>query len=196
MSARVLGAVTLLIVGALLWLAVPALAHHTDQTDPDDTPGAMDLEKVAFDHDGRPTWRFVAFADWTIRQMWDRGYLMVQLDTKGGPAVDYLVVVRSVGTELEANLFRVRSNGREVRIDRLKTEKAGSRAAWVSMNLSKVVIGSRRTSYLWSAMSSFIGPACRQTCFDTVPDTGMIEQTLSASPAPTPSPTAATGPTG
>jgi hypothetical protein len=197
-SARILGALTLVIVGALLWLAVPALAHHTDQTDPNDTPGAMDLEKVAFDHDGTPTWRFVAFADWTIRQMWDHGYLMVQLDTKGGPAVDYLVVVRSVGSELDANLFRIRSNGREVKISRLKTGKAGSRAAWVSMNLSKVIIGSRRTSYFWSAKSSFIGPACRQTCFDTVPDVGMIEQTLSTSPTPTPTPTptAATGPTG
>jgi hypothetical protein len=193
-SARILAAVTIVAVGALLWLAGPASAHHTDQADPNDTPGTLDLEKVAFEHEGTPTWRFVTFAPWTVRQMWDSGYLMVQLDTKGGPAIDYVVVMRSLGDELEANLFRLRADGHEVRIDRLRTDKAGSRAAWVSMSLARVVIGPQRASYSWSAMSSFIGPACRQTCFDTVPDEGMIEQTLS-SPTPSPSTTAATGPT-
>ena len=201
MSVRVLGAVTAAVVGALLWLAVPALAHHTDQADANDTSGPLDLESVSFDHEGTPTWRFVTFANWTIRRMWDRGYLTVQLDTKGDAAVDYIVVVRSVGTKLQANLFRVRSNGHEVRIDRLRTRKAGSSAAWVSMSLAKVVVGATRTSYFWSAMSSFTGPGCRQTCFDTVPDEGLVEQPLPTpspppSPTPTPTPSPATGPTG
>ena len=194
MSMRLLATITVLAVGALLWLAVPALAHHTDQTDPNDTPGTMDLEAVRFDHEETPTWRFVTFASWTVRQMWDHGYLVVQLDTRGGPAVDYLAVVRSIGSELEANLFRVRHDGREVEIDRLRTDKSGSSAAWVSMSLNKVTMGPSRTSYFWSALSSFTGPACRQTCFDAVPDEGMIEQPLpSVSPSPTPP---VTGPTG
>lgn len=192
MSARrLLGALTILAVGGLLWLAGPAAAHHTDQTDRNDTPGTLDLHEIRFDHKGTPTWRFVTFAEWTARQIWDHGYLMVQLDTKGGPGIDYVVVVRSIGTELEANLFRLRPNGHEVKISRLRTDKAGSHAAWVSMRLGRVTIGPRRTSYFWSALSSFIGPTCRQTCFDTVPDEGMIEQTLSPSPSPGP-----TGPTG
>jgi hypothetical protein len=194
LSARILGAITVVVVGALLWLAVPALAHHTDQTDPDDTPGAMDLEAVRFDHEGTPTWRFVTFAAWTVRQIWDRGYLMVQLDTTGGPRVDYVAVVRSTGTDLEANLFRLRRNGRQVKVDRLRTHKASSRGAWVSVSLSKLSIGPTRTSYFWSALSSFTGPACHRTCFDAVPDEGVIEQPLpSVSPTPSPSPTGPTG---
>jgi hypothetical protein len=194
------------VVGAFLWLAGPAVAHHTDQTDPNDTPGTMDLEAVQFDHEETPTWLFVTFASWTVRQVWDHGYLMVQLDTKGGPAADYLAVVRSIDRDLEANLFRLRRDGQEVEIDRLRTKKAGSRAAWVSVSLGKLTIGPGRTSYFWSALSSFTGPACRQTCFDAVPDEGMIEQPLpSASPSPSPSPTPSpspspspspTGPTG
>ena len=191
---KILGAVTVLVVGALLWLAVPAMAHHTDQDDPRDTPGKLDLRTVAFDHDGTPTWRFVTFGRWTVQQLWDQGFLMVQLDTKGGSGIDYILVVRSTGTKLQANMFRLRPDGREVKIKRLRTHKTGSRAAWVALKLSKVVIGSHRTSYFWSAMSSFIGTACHQTCFDTVPDDGMVEQTLSTSP--TPSPTPPTGPTG
>ena len=194
MSIRLLAAITVIAVGALLWLAAPAVADHTDQADPNDTPGTMDLEAVQFDHEETPTWRFVSFADWTVRQIWDHGYLMVQLDTKGGPGVDYLAVVRSIGRDLEANLFRVRRDGQEVEIDRLRTTKAGSHAAWVSVSLAKLTVGPARTSYFWSALSSFTGPACRQTCLDAVPDEGMVEQPLpGASPSPSPSPTGPTG---
>jgi hypothetical protein len=192
-NARVLGAITVIVVGALLWLAAPAVAHHTDQTDPNDTPGTMDLQGVQFDHEETPTWRFVTFAAWTVRRMWDRGYLVVQLDTKGGPDVDYVAVVRSIGRDLEANLFRLRPDGREVEVDRLRTKKSGSRGAWVSVSLHKLTIGPNRTSYFWSALSTFIGPACRSTCFDAVPDEGMIEQPLSPSPSPSPGPTGPTG---
>jgi hypothetical protein len=206
MSVRILTAITVVVVGALLWLAAPAIAHHTDQADPNDTPGTMDLEAVRFDHEGRPTWRFVTFAEWTVRQIWDHGYLIVQLDTKGGPRVDFVAVVRSIGRDLQATLFRLRRDGQEVQIDRLRTEKAASHGAWVSVSLRKLTIGSSRTSYFWSALSSFTGPACGQTCFDSVPDEGRIEQPLpGASPSPSPSPSASpspspspspTGPTG
>jgi hypothetical protein len=194
MSVRLLAVITLVVVGALLWLAAPAIAHHIDQADPNDTPGTMDLEAVTFDHEGTPTWRFATFAEWTARRIWDHGYLIVQLDTKGGPGVDYVAVVRSIGRDLEANLFRLRPDGQEVEIDRLPAAKAGAHGALVSVGLRKLKIGPSRTSYFWSGLSSFIGPNCRQTCFDAVPDEGMIEQPLPGT-SPSPSPTGATGPT-
>jgi hypothetical protein len=208
MSVRILTAITIAVVGTLLWLAAPAIAHHTDQADPNDTRGTMDVEAVRFNHQGKPTWRFVTFGDWTVRRIWDRGYLIVQLDTRGDQRVDFVAVVRSIGRGLQATLFRLRRDGQEVQIDRLRTEKAGSDGAWVSVSLRKLTIGSSRTSYFWSALSSFTGPTCRQTCFDAVPNRGMIEQPLvSESPSPSPSPShspspspspspAPTGPTG
>ena len=197
MSPRRLSAAAIAVLAAaFVWLTAPAVAHHADQSDPNDTPGWMDLQAVLFDHDGTPTWRFVTFAEWTVRQMWDRAHLTVQLDTMGGPEVDYVAVVRSTGRDLEANLFRLRRDGREVQIDRLRTTKAGSHAALVSVSLGKVTIGSSRTSYFWSALSTFTGPNCRQTCLDAVPDDGMVEQPLpGASPSPSPSPSPI-GPTG
>lgn len=186
---RLLAGITVAVVVALLWLAGPAVAHHTDQTDPNDTPGTMDLQAVQFDHEGTQTWRFVTFAAWTVRRIWDHGYLMVQLDTRGSPDVDYVAVVRSTGRDLDANLFRVRRDGQQIEIDRLRAHKAGSHAAWVSINLDKLTFGATRTSYFWSALSTFVGPSCRQTCLDAVPDEGMIEEPLVApSPSPTPSP--------
>ena len=77
-------------VVAVVALAVPAGADHTDQTDPNDTGGLLDLEAVGFDHSGAPSWRLVTFPAWSVRAIWDRGYLMVQLDTKGDAALDFL----------------------------------------------------------------------------------------------------------
>lgn len=179
-------------VVAVVALAVPAGAQNTDQADPNDTEGRLDLEAVRFDASGAPTWRLVTFSAWTVRAIWDRGYLMVQLDTKGDAAVDFVAVVRSNGRRLVATLFRLRRSGGQAEIASLRTEKSGSSAAWVSVPLREVSMGPNRTSYFWSALSSFTGGNCSRTCLDAVPDEGMIEQPLpGVTPTPSPSPTAA-----
>jgi hypothetical protein len=179
-------------VVAVVALAMPASAHHTDQTDPNDTEGRLDLEAARFDHSGAPTWRLVTFSAWTVRAIWDRGYLMVQLDTKGDAAVDYVAVVRSDGRRLVATLFRLRRSGGQAEVSSLRTDKSGSSAAWVTVPLREVSIGPNRTSYFWSALSSFTGGDCSRPCLDAVPDEGMIEQPLpGVTPTPTPSPSAA-----
>jgi hypothetical protein len=186
-----LGLVAVTVI-AIVALAVPAGAHHTDQTDPNDTEGRLDLEAVRFDHTGVPTWRLVTFPAWTLRAIWDRGYLVVQLDTKGNAAVDFVAVVRSDGRRLLARLFRLRRSGGQAEIASLRTDKSGSNAAWVSVPLREVSIGRNRTSYFWSALSSFTGGDCSRTCLDAVPDDGMIEQPLpGVTPTPTPSPSVA-----
>jgi hypothetical protein len=96
---------------AVLAYGVPAGAHRTDQPDPNDTAGRLDLEAVGFDHVGAPRWRFATFATWSVRSMWERGYLLVQLDTRGDAGVDFVAVVRSDGRRLVAHLFRVRRGG-------------------------------------------------------------------------------------
>jgi hypothetical protein len=178
-------------------LALPALAHHTDQVDPDDTDGKLDLEQVGFDHEGAPSWRMVTFSTWTVRSIWDRGNFIVQLDTKGDTAADYVAVVRSNGRRLIASLFRLRRNGRQIEVTSLRTDKEDSWAATVTVPLREVSIGPNRTSYFWSVLSSFTGGNCTRTCLDAVPDVGMIEQPLpgvTPSPTPTPTPTPSAGP--
>ena len=187
-------------VVAVVALAVPAGADHTDQTDPNDTGGPLDLEAVGFDHSGAPSWRLVTFPAWTVRAIWDRGYLMVQLDTKGDAALDFVAVVRSDGRRLVATLFRLRRSGGQAEVASLRTNKSGTNAVWVSVPLREVSIGPNRTSYFWSALSSFTGGGCARTCLDAVPDEGMIEQPLpgvtpTPTPTPTPSPTPSPPPT-
>jgi hypothetical protein len=171
-------------------LALPALAHHTDQVDADDTDGKLDLEQVAFDHEGAPTWRMVTFPTWTVRSIWDRGTFIVRLDTKGDATADFIAVVRSDGRRLVAALYRLRRDGREVEQTVLRTDKDGSKAVSLTIPLREVSIGPKRTSYFWSVLSSFTGGNCTRTCLDAVPDVGMIEQPLpGVTPSPTPPPT-------
>lgn len=179
------------LVAALLALALPAGATHTNQVDPDDTHGRMDVQAVEFDHDAKPMrWRIATFSAWTVHEMWDQGNLVVQLDTKGDDAIDYLAVVRSDGRELVATLVVVRRNGSQKRVDELPVGKDGTRAAAIAVSLRKLTIGPNRTSFFWSVLSSFTGNACPRTCLDHVPDEGMVEQLLpGVTPTPTPSPT-------
>ncbi len=189
MSGRAL-AICAMIAVTVVALALPALAHHTDQVDPDDTHGKLDLDQVAFDHEGAPTWRMDTFPTWTARSIWDRGTFIVQLDTKGDAAADFIAVVRSDGRRLVAALYRLRRDGREIEITSLRTDKNGSSAATVTIPLREVSIGTNRTSYFWSVLSSYTGGSCTRTCLDAVPDVGMLEQPLpGVTPSPTPPPT-------
>ena len=182
-----------LVAITLIAFALPARAHHTDQADPNDTDGRLDLQGVRFDHERAPDWRLATFARWSVRSIWDRGAFVVQLDTKGDPEPDFVAVVRSDGRRLVASLFRLRRDGHEVEIASLKAEKDGSKAATLRVPLREVSVGPQRTSYFWSTLSSFTGSSCTRTCHDPVPDAGMIEQPL---PGVTPSPSPSVAPSG
>ncbi len=176
-------------------LAVVASPAGAGQSDPGDTPGRFDLRAVRFDDRPIPRWTFVTFAPWRIDQVWDAGYLIVQLDTRGDEDVDLMAVVRSDGRRLVATLYRLRADGGQVEIARLTTGKAGRRGAWVAVAMHKLGVGRSRTSYSWSALSTYTSSGCPHTCIDVVPNQGMIEEPLpGASPSPSPSPTASPSP--
>ena len=94
-------------VAALLTVALVALvagAHDTDLTDPNDAGGRLDVREVRLAHQpGPPLWTIVTFAEWRTVEMWDRGYLMVLLDTQGGPGAEYYLLVRSAGVRSRAH---------------------------------------------------------------------------------------------
>jgi hypothetical protein len=189
---RAAGLGVLVALVAAIAFALPASANHTRQTDPNDVDGRFDLETVRFDHDTPPPprWTFVTFAGWTVPQVWDRGYLLVELDTLGDEELDYVAVIRSDGRDLDARLFRLRADRRQVEVDTLASGRDGGRSAWVEVALRKLTIGRSRTSYFWATLSSYTGSACPHTCLDRVPDEGMVEQVLpGVTPSPTPTPT-------
>jgi hypothetical protein len=173
---------------------VPALvalaASHSNQVDANDTAGLLDLREVALDHHPSPRWTFQTFARWSIDRIWDHGYFVVQLDTKGDEDPDVLLIVRSDGRDVTGSLVEIRRDGRQVERSSLEVGRPNGRSVSVRVLLREVGIGRGRTAYFWSALSVFTGSACPRTCVDRVPDEGTVEQLLpGVSPSPTPSPT-------
>ena len=184
----------LAVAATILALALPAVGGTTALEDPDDANGRLDVRSVGLDDTVSPlAWHVSMFRSWTIREIWDRGFVMVQLDTKGDPRVDHLAVVSSNGRRLVGTLNRVRKDGRLIEIGHVHASKDGGRGLEVTIALHRLTIGPHRTSYFWSMVTSYLGDNCPRTCFDVVPDSGMVEQPL---PEPSPSPTGATGPSG
>ena len=169
-------------------VALPALAHHSDQDDPRDTQGRLDVRDLAFDHHPDLRWTFTTYRSWTIAQLWDHGTFVVQLDTKGDDEPDYLVVVRSDGHDVVAELYRVRPDRSQVHLGALEAGKSSGRVAWVKVALDQITIGKSRSAYYWSVITTFTSDTCPRTCLDRVPDEGQVEQLL-VSPTPTPTPT-------
>jgi hypothetical protein len=163
--------------------AAPAWASHTDLTDPNDVDGRLDLKQVLLRHDADPyVWTLKTFRGWKPREMWDRGFLLIELDTRRDEEVDYIALVRSTGRRLEGVLLGTRRNGRQVRIRDLDAWKAGPDGAGLALPFDAVRFGEGRTSFLWSGTSLFTGSACPRTCIDRAPDEGMVEQEIPPPP--------------
>lgn len=176
-------AVVALAVALVVLGAAPAWASHTDLTDPDDVDGRLDLEWVLLEHDADPfLWTLRTFREWKPRELWDRGYLLVELDTRRDEQTDYVAMIRSTGRALEGLLLRTRRDGSQARIAVLDAWKAGPDGAGIALPLDAVRFGDGRTSFRWSASSLFTGSACPRTCIDRAPDEGLVEQELPPPP--------------
>ena len=127
----------------LVWLAGPvlggllltslsvALAVPKDYPDGNDTFGRLDVRTVGFTADPNPpTWTIHTFAFWTARDIRDRGFIVVLLDTRGDADEDYVAVARSDGRDLVGRLFRRRPRRRDALVGRIRSER------WVPMGRS------------------------------------------------------------
>jgi hypothetical protein len=184
------------IAAAALALALPAVANHTSPQDGNDAGGLLDLRTVRLGHERPLVWTFFTVARWRPRQIDDRGFFVVELDTRGDPSVDYVILLRARRQEMLGTLNRVLADGTQAEIAKLRSDKFGGRSAWVALGLRRVLIGPRRTSFFWAASSLLTGTQCPTTCIDRAPDEGFVEELLEDPvPTPTPSPTSTPSPT-
>jgi hypothetical protein len=186
-------------VGALLTVVLVALmagAHHTDFSDPNDTRGKLDVKSVRFAHQpGPPSWRIITFAEWKTAEMWDRGFLMVLLDTKEGPDADHYLLVRSDRADLRGSLWRVRTVGPDSLIGSVPVKRSSRRSATVQVGLFRLTFGEKRTFYRWWVQTLFTNDVCRRTCQDRAPNQDLVWQWRPGmSPSPSPSPSGSPSP--
>jgi len=175
---------------ALLVAALPvllALASHRHVRDDNDVKGRLDLRKVSIY--GRPrVWNIQTYDGWSSRSIWDRGYLLVHLDTLGGERFDYYALVSSDGRGMEGVLFLDRAKKSDYRVTKLAAWRSSRRGVKMRIPLHKTRIGEGRDFFRWQIRTLFTGRGCRRSCIDFAPVAPVKEPLGQVQSSPTPSP--------
>ena len=173
-------------------MTVVAGAHDTDFSDQNDARGRLDVKQVRLAHvPGPPTWTIITFAEWSTAGMWDRGYVMVLLDTKGGVGADYYLLIRSAGTALQGSLWRAHAYGPDSYLGSVPASRPSRRSASVQVSLKRLTFGASRSFYRWWIQTLFTSDLCRRTCHDRAPNK---ESVLQWRPGMSPTPTSSESP--
>lgn len=177
-------AAALVVVGGL---TLVVRAHHNDVTDPNDTRGLLDVRTVALAHEGRaPTWTVTTFRRWTAREVWDKAYVEVLIDTIRRSDPDYYVLVRSIRTQLQGSLWRNRAGGPDSYLGPVEVRRPSRRSVRFTLKLWRLDFGRNRDFYRWSVHTAFTSTRCRRSCHDTAPNGQPPRQWLPGrSPTPT-----------
>ena len=176
-------------------MAVVAGAHHTDLRDPNDARGRLDVMQVRFRHQpGPPLWTVITFGEWGAPKMWDRGYILVLLDTEGGTGAEYYLLVRSLGRAFGGSLWRAHATGPDSYLGAVPVKRFSRRSASVQVGLTRLKFGGGRSFYRWWVQTLYTSRACPRTCQDRAPNGQPVRQwrpgmspTPSQSPSPSPS---------
>jgi hypothetical protein len=176
------------VLGTILTMTLVAGAHDTDFVDPNDARGKLDVREVRLRHEGTPPfWSVVTFAEWGVREMWDRGYVMVMLDTQQGDAAEYYLLVRSNGRAMEGTLWRARTFGPDSRLGAVRVRRLSRRSVSVQVGLFRLTFGEKRDFYRWWVHTTYTSDVCRRTCHDRAPNAGgVVQWRPGRSPSPSP----------
>ena len=178
--------VALVALAALLALPLLASARHLDVRDPDDTRGLLDVRLAEVSGTrNEPRWSVSTFATWSVKDVWDTGFVLVRIDTFGTSRADYYAMVRSNGRDLVAHLFRDFERRRDHRLRALQVTRADRRNVTITIDLRRL---KRRNSrvYRWFVQTLFSSDNCRDICIDRAPDRGAVSE---PGPGPSQSPT-------
>lgn len=192
--AAALTAGTVLVAASASWFAG---AGHLPVMDPQDTGGKLDIRRADVFGQERPRWKVATYGWWRPKGIWDRGFILVKLDTFGDERFDYYALVRSVGNRMRGDLYRDRRRKKDRRIARLNVWRKNRRSVSLRIPLQKLNIGPNRVHYSWAVQTLFTAKNCPRTCFDFTPDSGAVVEPLPGidEPTPTPEPTPEPTPT-
>jgi hypothetical protein len=140
--------------------------------DPNDSQGFLDVRRVdSVLESEAPVWRVQTGSRWSVFKMWDRGFILLHLDTFGADVSDYYAMIRSTGGRLRATLYR---NGHA--LSRLTVWRDGRRSVFIRIPLRKLLTGGTRRFYKWRLLT--LTDRCRRACLDRVPGDGALVQPL------------------
>jgi hypothetical protein len=176
-------------------LSALAWAEHADYQDGNDTASVLDVHVVKFNQPKgeAPAWTVITFAKWKVGQIWDRGYVYLEIDTEGRERADYYALIRSKGTGLAAQLFKVatKRGGTDRAMGHVVVWRKTNNGVSVRIPLKRLRFGPYRRYYRWWVETSFTSGKCPYTCIDRVPNDGSVQQWR---PGMSPSPSASASP--
>lgn len=151
--------------------ANPPACYPTSPEDAADTSGSLDLRRVQTSFGAQDSvWKLVSYSRWGSRALWDRGYLLVLLDTAGDIREDYLILVRSNGRRIIATLF-----WGGVKVTNLPVWRDGRWSVSVRLPMSRLSVS--RGFFRWRAATQYGQNPCRRDwCVDGAPDDAWLIQ--------------------
>ncbi|HEV8682508.1 MAG TPA: hypothetical protein VGS09_07020 [Actinomycetota bacterium] len=137
--------------------------------DPNDTTGRMDVRRIGTTFGATSSsWTFFTYGQSSRKELWDRAFGVVSLDTSGDASAEYRIVirVRSDGRSMAAFLRRL-SDGKQWGLD---AWRPGWRSMAVRLPMSRLSFASGRTHYRWWGQTLFSHSWCKKAvCFDFTP---------------------------
>jgi hypothetical protein len=147
--------------------------------DANDVTGRLDVQRIPTTFGAaESTWTFVTYGTWTVKEIWDMGFVVLSLDTAGSGSAEYRIVVRARidGRALTASLKRL-SDGKQWALEEWRP---GSRSVAVRLPMSRVSFAPERMYYRWWGQTLFSHSWCEKAvCFDftpgSAPASGLIQ---------------------
>jgi hypothetical protein len=160
-------------LGALL-IAAQADASHVTVEDANDARGLLDIRLVKTGGHETVTFRVETRARRTTRSLFERGFVLVQFDTRYGENIDYFALVRSNGRRMVGTLFRDYQKQRDRAISALAAWRRNRSSVSVRISMTSMAFGRNREEYRWRVQTLFSGPSCRRVCFDFAPNRSWV----------------------
>ena len=162
------------VLAAIPVAAAPGDVERSTVEDHNDVLGLMDVAEARYVHESGqpPDWHVRTYGTWRPIEIWDRGFIWIELDTRYGDAADFSVLLRADRSRMVGTLFRITpdAGSPDVRVADVTIWRRSADSVSVTLPLKALVFGEARTTFRWWVVASFVGDACPATCVDDVPD--------------------------
>lgn len=187
MRARVALVLVVLVTAASL-STMFAKATHQDSKDGNDVKGKLDIRAVnTAGQDSTPRWKFITFSRNPAKELQDRGFFLVYLDTFDDSRFDYYALISSDGSRLKGKVWRDRTNGPDRKVGNVRVWRADQSSVTVRVPLSMLNTGGKAwLTYRWFVKTLYTGRGCHRVCIDRSPNKGAVTD---SNGKPSPSPT-------
>lgn len=168
-----------LTAATLLALAPSAGANHTVVKDNDDTPGRLDVRRVEVVGSQPRKWVIKTHNAWRVRGIFDKGYLLVYLDTFGGNRFDYYVLLRPERKKMKGGVWRDVKNGNDFPVAPTKVNRPNQRTVRTTVPFRKLRVPDTQLDYRWHVRTIYAKRGCyRAVCMDRAPQFKSILEPL------------------